>query len=454
MKSVRDVMTSDVVWVSPSARVKTAVILMKGHNIGALPVVHANDAVVGLVTLHSLLGESQEASVMDVMGREYMMCDPDMSVYDAAETMNRNQASHLLVMENDRLVGIVSQSDLISELGKTYDPLTGLPWSDSFREWAMDALKRGMEITVILFDLDQFGKFNKKHGHVVGDTVLKEVADVLKKGIDLDTDFACRYGGDEFGIVSVRVVDEAIALAETLQQEITKIKIPELPEGISGTFGIFGGRRTKEREDMHYAATIDDLITRASKECTAKKLQTARTEAPAQPLQPEAAIELEKASGVPFIPAEGRAPRLKVQTIGLSMTDAEATVNVSLSRGDVEYKREVSGYVVGGKNILRLVAEATAGAACKSLASGHGIVVDEVMLYDISTEDQIVTVVTTFISPRWSTRNVGSAVVKRGDQYRAAAAALLASVNRQLESAPQSTSNEFDLLDTQVQPGS
>ena len=450
MKSVRDVMTSDVVWVSPSARVKTAVILMKGHNIGALPVVHANDAVVGLVTLHSLLGEPQEASVMDMMGREYTVGDPEMSVYDAAEIMNRNQASHLLVMENNRLVGIVSQSDLISELGKTYDPLTGLPWSDSFREWSLDALKRGHEITVILFDLDQFGKFNKKHGHVVGDTVLKEVAEVLKKGIDLETDFACRYGGDEFGIVSVRVVDEAIALAETLQRDISKIKIPELPDGVSGTFGIFGGRRTKEREDMHYAATIDDLITRASKECTAKKPHAAKPEAPVQPLPPEHATALEEAAKKSFVPAEGRAPRLKVQTIGLSMTDAEATVNVILSHGDLEYKREVSGYVVGGKNILRLVAEATAGAACKSLGSGHGIVVDEVLLYDISTEDQIVTVVSTFISPRWSTRNVGSAVVKRGDQYRAAAAALLSSVNRQLESAPQSTPDEFDLPEDTV----
>ena len=119
-------------------------------------------------------------------------------------------------------------------------------------------------------------------------------------------------------------------------------------------------------------------------------------------------------------------------------------MGVTLLAGDREYRRDVSGYVIGGTNVLRLVAEATAGAACKSLAAGHGIVVDDVMLYGSGREDEIVTVVAVFISPRWSTRHVGSAVVKRGDQYRAAAAALLAAVNRQIENAPPGEPEEVE----------
>ncbi|MCE5199318.1 GGDEF domain-containing protein, partial [bacterium] len=270
MKTIRDLMTADVVWLSPTARVKSAVLLMKGHNIGALPVVNG-EGVVGLITLLNLLGEPQDAAIEEVMSRDFITIEPDTPIYDAADVMSETGAGHLVVMEDGQLVGIVSHGDLMPELGRTYDPLTDLPWSDSFREWSMNALKRGTEISLILFDLNRFGQFNKKYGHVVGDNVIKQVASVLKKGVDPDLDFLCRYGGDEFGIVTERHADEAIALADILQQRISEIEVPDLPEGVSATYGMAGGRRTKEREDVHYASTIDNLITRASKNCTANK---------------------------------------------------------------------------------------------------------------------------------------------------------------------------------------
>ena len=422
-------MTTDVVWVSPSARVKTAVILIKGHKIGVLPVVAGADSVVGLVTRHNLLGEADDIAVKDVMEREYTTIAPGATVYDAAQTVNESRATHLLVMEEDRLTGIVSRSDLMPELGKTFDPLTELPWSDAFRDWAMNALKQSLEISVVLFDLDLFGRFNKKYGHVVGDTVLKEVARVFKTGVDTETDLVCRYGGDEFGIVSIRSADDAIALANSLKEAISKIRIEGVPEGVSGTYGLSGGRRTKEREDIHYAATIDDLITRASKECIAHKPHKAEPE--------KVGLAAESLAQGPSQAFAGRPPRLKIANISISTTDTDAEVTVTLAREGEEFKRQASGYVVGGRNVLRLVAEAAAASASKSLAPGHGISVDSVTVHDLGEQDQLVTVLATFISPKWSTRHAGSAIVKRGDLYRAAAAALLSAVNRLLESAPQ-----------------
>ena len=412
-------MTADVVWVSPSSRVKTAVILMKGHDISALPVV-SGEAVVGLVTEHGVLGEPPDTPITDVMDKDYVAVEPEMTAVEAADEMNRTRASHLLVLEGSRLIGIVSRTDLMPEVGKNYDPLTGLQWSDSFREWAMAALKRGLEISVIFFDLDRFGLFNKKHGHVVGDNVLKEVAEVVKTGISLDTDFACRYGGDEFVVVSSRHADDAAALADALKQRIDQIRIAEVPEGVSGTYGIFGGRRTREREDIHFAATVDTLITRASKNCTAKK-----RELEAVPEAPAAAQP----------PAPSPIQRLKIGTLTISTTDTEAKVIVTLTRGGREFSHEASARVTGTANTLRLVTEAAASAASASLPQGYGIVVEAASVHSAGTEEDIVSVVTTFVSPRWSVRHVGSAVVRRGDQYRAAVAALLASVNRLLETA-------------------
>lgn len=443
MKTVREIMTTDVVWISASARVKTAARLMKSNDMGALPVMQGSDEVPGLVTYLNVLGEPEDTAVADVMMRDYVNIDPDMTVYDAARVMVDNKTGYLIVMEEGRLVGIVSHGDLMPELGKTFDPLTGLPWSDTFRDWAMDALKRGMEISILFFDLDKFGVFNKEYGHVVGDNVLKQVADVIVKGIDPDVDLACRYGGDEFVIVSLRHADDAIKLGDFLKEGISRVKIPDLPGGVSASFGLSGGRRTKEREDVHYAATIDDLVTRASKNCTASKphrAEPAPQTAASQPAQQQPLIP--EHANASFTPVQGQVSRLKIQSISFTTAGAEATIGITLSHEEHEYTREVSGYVIEGKNILRLVAEATAGAVCKALAPGHGIVIDEVLIQSGTKDEQIVTVVAVFITPRFSTRAAGSAVVKRGDQFRAAAAALLAAVNRQYEIAPKSESVE------------
>ena len=64
-------MTPDVVWISPSQRARTAIILLKGHGIDALPVVYSHDAVVGMIYCSNLIGQDPEASVMDIMEKEY-----------------------------------------------------------------------------------------------------------------------------------------------------------------------------------------------------------------------------------------------------------------------------------------------------------------------------------------------------------------------------------------------
>ncbi|MCE5198389.1 hypothetical protein LLG39_05380, partial [bacterium] len=210
---------------------------------------------------------------------------------------------------------------------------------------------------------------------------------------------------------------------------------------VSATYGMAGGRRTKEREDVHYASTIDNLITRASKNCTANKPHRVEEAAQAAVAPVPQATLGEPAQAV-VLPEGARAPRLKIHTISFSSTGAEAKAGVTLRRLDQEFKRESSGYAVGGDSILRLFAEAAAGAVCKSLAPEHGIVVEDAFVHQSGKEDEIVTVVAMYISPKTSTRLTGSALIRRGDQYRAAAAALLDAVNRLVETAPQAVFEE------------
>jgi IMP dehydrogenase len=432
MKTVAQVMTTNVIWVSPSNVVKTAVILMKGHQIGALPVVHNEHAVVGMVSYQSLLGENPDSPIIDVMGKTFSTIDPDITVHEAAEIMARTNESHLLVVDQGSLAGIVSHSDLMPELGKSYDPLTGLAWSDSMREWSTEALKRGTDVSVIFMDLNNFGAFNKKHGHITGDLVLKTVAETLKSNVDPNLDFLCRYGGDEFVIASLRSILEAEEFGKQIEERISQIELQDVPEGVRSCFGVFGGRRTKERLDVHFAATMDDLINRASKNCTLAKphhkeqLEFAITERPPAQAKPQQMAE----------PSGPRESRLKIESINFSASGSLATVDVTLSFGGNSYSYSVNGYSVG-RAALRLIAEATAGAVGKSLPEGYGIVLDEILTYGAGDEYQLITAMAIFITPQQSIQSIGTAVVRRGDSYRAAAAAMLCAINRHIASTPR-----------------
>lgn len=432
-------MTCDLVILNTRHRVKTAIILMKGHHIGALPVVGPDQQVLGVVTHHQLLGEPEDALVSDLMDKNFVTCDPDISIIEAAERMHTAGANHVLVMEDDKLIGIVADGDLLPEIGKTFDPLTGLPWTDTFREWALNALKHNIEICVLLFDLDDFGMFNKKYGHVVGDTVLKRFADIISCASDSETDCACRYGGDEFAIVSIRHADRAMELAESICKAIASVQIEGVPETVTATYGIAGGRRTREREDMHYAATIDNLITRASKECMAKKKSR-------QPVQAQNTPTHSAESPRPINGTQGR-QHMPVEPPSFSAFTKPVLSEVSLISSPSEYKSFVSIYgfgkefsgsaskpAGGSRPITELIAEATANALNQILTPGTGLSVESVIIGDAGRGEDVVTVVAVLSSSVSSLRFAATALAQKGDILRPVAAAVMEAICRQPDS--------------------
>ena len=108
-----------VITVSPQEEVATAVRLLFDHNIGGMPVVTPDGAVVGFIserdivkTMNSHLGPIRHMLVRDAM-RPAAFCDPDDSVETVMQRMTSERVRHLVVRENGTVLGVVSVGDMV-----------------------------------------------------------------------------------------------------------------------------------------------------------------------------------------------------------------------------------------------------------------------------------------------------------------------------------------------------
>jgi len=122
-QKLRKIMVDKVVTVEPSVTAKKAVELMNLHDIGCLVVVHSGKPV-GIVTerdmlkrvIHKLRNPAR-TKVVDVMSKPLVTASPDMRAGDAAKLMLERNVKKLPVVENGRLAGLVSITDLLRSEG-------------------------------------------------------------------------------------------------------------------------------------------------------------------------------------------------------------------------------------------------------------------------------------------------------------------------------------------------
>ena len=109
------------VWsVTPDTSVFDAIKLMADKNIGALPVL-STGTLVGIVTERdytrkvALQGKSsKDTRVWEIISNPVVCVSPDESIEDCMRLMTENRVRHLPVVENKKLLGIVSIGDLVN----------------------------------------------------------------------------------------------------------------------------------------------------------------------------------------------------------------------------------------------------------------------------------------------------------------------------------------------------
>ncbi len=120
---VADYMTKNVFTLKPGNTVKDAIELIKLSGHDSFPVIDDNRKVVGYVSAIDIIDKSPDTKISDIMSRELYVAREFMSLRDAARIMFRTGHSKLPVVdEENRLVGIISNADVIRSQIERADP--------------------------------------------------------------------------------------------------------------------------------------------------------------------------------------------------------------------------------------------------------------------------------------------------------------------------------------------
>ena len=124
----------------------------------------------------------------------------------------------------------------------TVDPVTGL-YNRTFFFAAVDreiarSARSGRGFCLLMMDLDELKAINDRHGHFIGDRVLRGVGDVIAEGVRR-IDIAARYGGDEFVVLLPETeVTGAYVLAEKIRLGVADLTVPGTEARSSMSVGV------------------------------------------------------------------------------------------------------------------------------------------------------------------------------------------------------------------------
>lgn len=121
--NVREVMTPNPRTCQPDSTLQDAARIMRDEDTGVVPVVEGG-RVIGMLTDRDIVvrcvadGGRPDRKVREALSGDVVCATPDMSTSDAADLMAEHQIRRLPVVEDDKLVGILSLGDLAVKVGK------------------------------------------------------------------------------------------------------------------------------------------------------------------------------------------------------------------------------------------------------------------------------------------------------------------------------------------------
>jgi len=193
-----------------------------------------------------------------ILGRLYLL--------DSTERLLHRDTLRLLMLLAQEASIAIDQGRAIRELQELafVDPLTRVfnrnYWIQRFEEELVRGERRAQPLSLIMIDIDHFKAYNDTYGHLVGDEVLRMVAQVIRSCLR-EVDVVGRFGGEEFGVL-LPDTDEGGAdfVAERIRMMVQRLDLgrPSSPLGgltISLGLACAGGQRLTVEELIRQADT-------------------------------------------------------------------------------------------------------------------------------------------------------------------------------------------------------
>lgn len=164
----------------------------------------------------------------------------------AASQHSRFQQNDLLTLESvaDILATAVQNAEYVERVKQLAyrDGLTGIYNRRYFESKILEEISRhsryGGTVAMLMFDIDHFKNVNDEFGHLLGDEVLKQVAQLLTRQLR-KLDVVCRYGGEELAVILPSTqLSAAERVAEKLRQTIESFEFPGVPRPITVSVGV------------------------------------------------------------------------------------------------------------------------------------------------------------------------------------------------------------------------
>ncbi|MDF0733755.1 PleD family two-component system response regulator [Pseudomonas entomophila] len=213
-------------------------------------VIRHNDRYVSVPIIY-LSAEDDLDKQLDAMseGGDDFLTKPIRARHLVTTVRNRAaRARHLKArMVRDSLTGLYNHTHILQLLEDC-----------SFR-----ARREARPLAFAMLDIDHFKKINDRHGHPMGDRVIKSLALFLKQRLR-KTDFIGRYGGEEFAIVMPNTgLDAAHKVLDEIRRRFAEIHYPAQPQDLQCTFSAGVVELDDGLDALTMASAADEALYRA-----------------------------------------------------------------------------------------------------------------------------------------------------------------------------------------------
>ncbi len=189
--------------------------LFRGETVGEMSVIDGSPTSAQVVA-------SKDSTLLEIKGADFWR------LINASHQFSLNMLQQLSrrVREDNHIIaeGVEERQQLIAH--SVLDPMT----SHYNRRWLTENGDRiltrskmsGKPLSILMLDIDHFKQVNDQYGHQAGDTILEQVAKIIKSVIR-PTDFAVRYGGEEFLVLLTETsLEDARIPANRLREQVEK----------------------------------------------------------------------------------------------------------------------------------------------------------------------------------------------------------------------------------------